>query len=81
MIKFNLQLFGCRGSGGGKGGAGSGGSVSKAAVELKDAVDYLNALYQTRAWRETKGRDTKGIDQEIAELRAEITKLRHKSNI
>ena len=81
MINFNLQLFGGRGSGGGKGGGGSGGSVSKAAVELKDAVDYLNALYQTRAWRETKGRDTKGIDQEIAELRAEITKLRHKSNI
>ena len=79
-----MEAGGSKGSGGGKGGGGSGGSVSsvsKAAVELKDAVDYLNALYQTRAWRETKGRDTKGIDQEIAELRAEITKLRRKSNI
>lgn len=28
MIKFNLQLFGGRGSGGGKGGGGSGGQVN-----------------------------------------------------
>ena len=84
MIKLNLQLFGGRGSGGSKGGGGSGGSVSsvsKAAVELKADVEYLNALYQLRASREMKGRDTQEIDQEIAELRAEITELRHKSNI
>ena len=29
MIKFNLQLFGGRGSGGGKGGGGSGGQVNR----------------------------------------------------
>ena len=29
MIKLNLQLFGGRGSGGGKGGGGSGGQVSR----------------------------------------------------
>ena len=53
----------------------------KAAVELKADVEYLNALYKLRASREMKGRDTQEIDQEITELRAEITKLRHKSNI
>jgi hypothetical protein len=48
--------------------------------ELKAAVEYLDALYQVRAWREMKDRDTQEIDQEIAELRAEITELRHKIN-
>ena len=44
--------------------------------EIKIAVDYLNALYQLKAWRELKERSTEDIDQEIAELRAEIAELR-----
>ena len=44
--------------------------------EIKIAVDYLNALYLTKACRELKERSTEDIDQEIAELRAEIAELR-----
>ena len=44
--------------------------------EIKIAVDYLNSLLQTKAWREFKERSTEDIDQEIAELRAEIAELR-----
>ena len=52
MIKFNLQLFGGRGSGGGKGGGGSGGQVNRTSTH--DGGEYEKEFVK----QQTTGRDT-----------------------
>lgn len=47
MIKFNLQLFGGRGSGGGKGGGGSGGQVN---TQAQNAFPASGSYTAQRDW-------------------------------
>lgn len=72
MIHITMQYFGGQGASSGK----SGGGKNVAAYTLRDMMNYKINLLNYKAEREAKGKSTKMVEEELAEVNADIKKAR-----